>query len=64
MDHRSYDVASAVIFTLVCILQVLRALNQWPVQVGDWQIPLWASWLAAVLAGSLAAWGFRLASGR
>jgi hypothetical protein len=64
MDHRLYDVASAVVFTLVCILQVLRALNQWPVQIGDWQIPVWASWLAALLAGLLATWGFRLARGR
>lgn len=64
MDHRSYEVASAVVFTLVSILQLLRALNQWPVEVGDWYVPLWASWLAAVLAGALAVWGFRLATRR
>ena len=64
MNHRPYEAASAAIFALVCILQLLRALNQWPVQIGEWQIPVWASWLAAVLAGSLAAWGVRLARGR
>jgi len=62
MSHRSYEVGSAVVFTLICALQLLRALNGWPAQVAGWQVPLWPSWLAVVIAGSLAAWGFRLAS--
>jgi hypothetical protein len=64
MNHRAYEVVSAAVFAVVCIVQLLRALNQWPVQIGDLQIPVWASWLAAVLAGLLAAWGVRLARGR
>jgi len=37
----------------------VRALNQWPVHVGTLEIPVWASWIAMVVAGSLCAWAFR-----
>lgn len=54
-----YVVVSGVVFGVVAIAQAFRALNQLPVHVGSIEIPVWASWLAVVVAGSLCAWAFR-----
>ena len=54
-----YVVVSGAIFGVVAVLQAVRALNQWPLQVGTLEIPVWASWVAMVVAGGLCAWAFR-----
>jgi len=33
---------------------------EWTVIIGDWSIPMWASWIALVVAGGLALLGLRL----
>ncbi len=53
-----YVVVSGVIFGFVALAQVLRAVMQVPVQIGSVDIPVWASWVAAVLAGSICTWAF------
>ena len=35
---------SGTIFGLVALLHLLRAVNQWPFQLGPWFLPQWASW--------------------
>ena len=38
--------------------------NGWmllPVMIGDWSVPMWASWIGLVVAGGLAFFGLRLA---
>lgn len=57
-----YTLVSGAVFGVVAVMQALRAFNQWPVQIGTLAIPVWASWIAAVVAGSLCVWAFR--SGR
>ena len=42
---------------MVAALQLLRALSGWPILVGRTEIPLWASWVACVIAGLLAWFG-------
>jgi Cu/Ag efflux pump CusA len=37
------------------------ALMDWPVMIGDWSVPMWASWIGLVVAGGLAFFGLRLA---
>jgi hypothetical protein len=54
-----YVVVSGAFFGVIAVLQAVRALNQWPVHVGNLEIPVWASWIATVVAGSLCAWAFR-----
>lgn len=53
-----YVVVSGVIFGFVALAQVLRALMQVPIHIGSVDIPVWVSWVAAVLAGSLCTWAF------
>jgi hypothetical protein len=54
-----YILVSGCIFGVVAVVQALRALNQVPVQVGSFEVPVWASWLAAAVAGGLCVWAFR-----
>ena len=53
-----YVVVSGLIFGFVALAQLLRAVMQVPVQIGSSEIPVWASWVALVVAGSLCAWAF------
>lgn len=54
-----YVVVSGVLFGVIAVVQAVRALNQWPVHVGDFDVPVWGSWVAMVVAGSLCVWAFR-----
>jgi hypothetical protein len=57
--HRNYIVVSGVVFGLVALLQVCRALLQLPVRIGSFDVPVFASWIAAVITGGLCVWAFR-----
>jgi len=54
-----YVVVSGVLFGVIAVVQAVRALNQWPVQVAGFDVPVWVSWVAMVVAGSLCVWAFR-----
>jgi len=54
-----YVVVSGVLFGVVAVLQAVRALYEWPVQIAGFDVPMWASWVAVVVAGVLCVWAFR-----
>jgi hypothetical protein len=54
-----YVVVSGAVFGVVAVVHVLRAVNQWPVLIGRFDIPVWASWIGAIVAGGFCAWAFR-----
>ena len=54
LDPISYSRLAGVVFALVAVLQLARALAGWPVEVGKTRIPVWASWVAFVIAAVLA----------
>jgi hypothetical protein len=56
---KTYITVSGAVFGVVAVVQALRAVRQLPVHVGSLEVPVWASWIAAVVAGSLAVWAFR-----
>jgi putative Mn2+ efflux pump MntP len=57
MTAKSYSRLAAV--AVVAVLQLIRAASGWPITVGaTTSIPLWASWVACVIAGVLAWVGF------
>jgi hypothetical protein len=59
MTTQSYSRLAALIFAVVAALQLVRAVSGWPITVGaTTSIPLWASWVACVIAGVLAWIGF------
>jgi len=53
-----YVAVSGILFGLLALAQLIRALNQVPIQVGSVGIPVWASWVAVLVAGGLCAWAF------
>lgn len=57
---RTYVLASGLVFDAITALQLARLLLGWPVTVAGFVVPLWASAIAAVVAGSLAVWAMRL----
>jgi hypothetical protein len=58
MKITSYILASAIIFTVVGSVHLLRAIQGWPVELGTWMVPVWLSGVACVLSAGLATWGF------
>lgn len=55
----NYVVVSGVLFGVMAVVQAVRAVNQWPVHVGGFDVPVWFSWVAVVITGSLCVWAFR-----
>ena len=55
----NYVVVSGLVFGVIAVLQAFRALTQIPAQVGGFEVPVWASWVAVAVAGSLCVWAFR-----
>lgn len=60
MKTKAYVIVSALIFTVVALLHLLRLIEGWPVQMGTWIVPAGASLLGLVIAGGVAMWGFSL----
>ena len=58
MTAINYAVLAAVIFAIVAVLQLARALLGAEVKVGSASIPLWASWIAFLVVSLLAWLGF------
>ncbi|OGI82942.1 hypothetical protein A3I95_02995 [Candidatus Nomurabacteria bacterium RIFCSPLOWO2_02_FULL_44_12] len=61
MTKNNFVSVASFIFLVVGVLHVLRLLNGWEVQIGGFVPPMWASWVALILAAYLALQGFRLA---
>jgi hypothetical protein len=59
MNAKNFSLLAAVIFAIVAVLQFARAVSGWPVTLGTTiSIPLWASWVACIVAAALAWLGF------
>jgi sterol desaturase/sphingolipid hydroxylase (fatty acid hydroxylase superfamily) len=58
MTASQYSLLSAPIFTLVAVLQLVRAIGGWSVTVGTAPIPIWVSYVACVVAAVLVWFGF------
>jgi hypothetical protein len=58
MTARHYSRLAAVIFAIIALLQLLRAITGFEIAVGGEIMPIWPSWVATVVAGLLAYLGF------
>lgn len=61
MTAQSFSRLAAVVFAIIALLQLLRALTGFEIAVGGEIMPVWPSWIAAVVAGFLAYLGFTAA---
>ena len=48
--------AGSGVFATMALAHLALALLGWPVTVGPWEVPLWASLAAALVQAALAAW--------
>ncbi len=54
-----YENVSGVVFALIALAQLMRAILRLPVQVGGLMIPVWFSFIAAGITCGLAIWAFQ-----
>ena len=57
MTAAGYSLLVAIVFSLVAILQIVRAVTRLPITVGQTSIPIWVSWVACAVATVLAWFG-------
>jgi hypothetical protein len=60
MDQKTFSLVAGIIFALVALFHLVRIFGEWTLIVGDWSVPKWVSWIAAIVAGGLALIGLRL----
>jgi uncharacterized protein YacL len=58
MDRKSYVLVTAIVFSVVGLLHLLRIVLGWEAVVEGWSIPMWLSWVAMILTAVLAYYGF------
>jgi hypothetical protein len=63
MTAAQYSLLAALVFSLVAILQIARAVAGMPIIVGRTSIPIWASWVASGVAIILALLGYAASKG-
>ncbi len=61
MSQRTYILTTAIVFSVIALLQMVRLLMRWEVALNGRPVPLWLSAVAVVIAGSLAFAGFQVA---
>lgn len=60
MGHRNYCVVSGVLFSLVALAHLLRILYGMSIQVDEYAVPMFASWMGLIVPAGLAFWAFRI----
>ena len=53
MNPSTYMKLTGTIFLIIALVHLLRAILGWPVMVGSMMVPVWASWVAFLVAGYL-----------
>lgn len=54
MNPKNFYSTVSSIFSIIAILHLLRIISGWQAVIGGLTIPMWASWVAVVVAGYLA----------
>lgn len=61
MDKNQSLMLAAVIFGIIALLHLLRAILSWPARIANFDVPLWLSYIVVVGMGYLA-WNMYSAS--
>jgi hypothetical protein len=56
---RAYLQISGTLFGVIALAHALRLIQNWPVEVAGWVVPMWVSIFGFLLTGALAVWAFR-----
>lgn len=63
MAHKNYCVVSGVLFSLVALAHLLRVVYGMSVQVDEFVVPMFVSWVGFAIPAALSFWAFRLSRG-
>lgn len=61
MSSKSFFGIAGAVFGVVAIAHLLRIVLALPVTIGEWAVPMWASWLAVPVAAGLSFMGLHFA---
>ena len=64
MKAQTYYKTVGIIFLVIGLLHLLRAINGWEAVMGGYVIPVWFSWVAVLIAGYLGIRGLQLAKNK
>lgn len=59
MNHQSYMRAAGLIFLIVTLVHLWRVSMGYPATIGEMFVPVWASWVAIVVAAYMAYQGLK-----
>jgi len=60
MNKNTFPLLAGAIFLIVAVAHALRLAFKWEVVAANWQVPMWVSAVACVIAAYLAYEGFHL----
>lgn len=60
MKQKEFTMVAKGLFALIAVVHLMRAVLGWPVEINDMSVPIWVSYIAAVLFGYLAYSGYKL----
>lgn len=60
MKTKIYLVIVSIIFLVIGLSHLIRAFLQWPASINNLNIPIWLSYIVAIIALLLSYSGFRL----
>ncbi|MGA7625957.1 MAG: hypothetical protein WB630_15575 [Candidatus Acidiferrales bacterium] len=60
MTRNTFSLLTGVIFLAVAVAHALRLALKWQVSVAGWDVPMWLSAVACVIAAYLAYEGFHI----
>jgi len=59
---QAYLFVSGLLFGLVALIHLARAINSWTFVVGPMSVPVSVSWVGFIVTGVLCFWAIRLAT--
>lgn len=61
MKPQAFARATGIIFLVIALLHLTRAMYGWEAVINGWSVPLWLSLVVVLIAGYLALQGLQLA---
>lgn len=59
MSQKKFYLTTGSIFLVIAVLHLLRIFNSWSATINNFVVPMWASWLAVIIAGCLSYQGLK-----
>jgi len=63
MDQKQFSLIAGTVFAIVALVHLCRVAMGWEVMIGGQAIPMWTSWIAAIVTAGLSYSGLRAARG-